>query len=137
MEMPAGLDALRPEQWPQLLAQLGLTGMVQNIAANMALHSVAGNVISFVLDQQNASLFNDGHRQKILIALQNYQGEELSVVITPGEPACETPAMRQARATRERQQQAVAEIEADQRLQALINRFDGELDRQSIAPLDS
>jgi DNA polymerase-3 subunit gamma/tau len=29
------------------------------------------------------------------------------------------------------------EIEGDQRLQALINRFDGELDRQSIAPLDS
>ena len=136
-DMPAGLEALRPEQWPQLLAQLGLSGMVQNIAANMALHRVAGNEVSFVLDQQNASLFNEGHRQKILLALQNYLGTELSVVITPGEPACETPAMRQARATRERQQQAVAEIEADQRLQALINRFDGELDRQSIAPLDS
>ncbi len=41
---------------------------------------------------------------------------------------------------RERQlapSQAVAEIEADAQLQALITRFDGELDRASIAPLDS
>ncbi|PLW69470.1 DNA polymerase III subunit gamma/tau [Pseudohalioglobus lutimaris] len=136
-EAPGVVSDPRPEQWPQLLEQLGLKGMVQNIAANMELQSVSGNELTFVLDEQNASLFNDSHRGKILLALQNYLGRELSVVITPGQPTGETPAMRHARAVRERQQQAVAEIEGDQRLQALINRFDGELDKQSIAPLDS
>jgi DNA polymerase-3 subunit gamma/tau len=34
-------------------------------------------------------------------------------------------------------QQAVTEIESDARLQELIVRFDGQLDRSSIAPLDT
>ena len=49
----------------------------------------------------------------------------------------ETPAMVAARAARERQALAVAEIDSDERLQALLTRFDGELDRASIAPTDS
>ena len=49
----------------------------------------------------------------------------------------ETPAARAERLRQERQSQAVAEIEADTQLQALISRFDGELDRASITPLDS
>ncbi|KAA1193488.1 DNA polymerase III subunit gamma/tau [Pseudohalioglobus sediminis] len=125
------------ENWPQLLEQLGLLGMVQNIAANMALTRVEGDHLEFVLDSANASLFNDSHRDKIRLALQNYFERELSVDISTGQPPGETPAMRQARAARERQLQAVAEIESDQRLQALISRFDGQLDRDSIAPLDS
>jgi DNA polymerase-3 subunit gamma/tau len=126
-----------PEHWPQLLEQLDLRGMVHNIAANMELVSVDGDAMVFVLDSQNASLFNEGHRDKIRAALQNYLGREVSVAIELGEPTGETPAMRSARATHERQQQAVVEIESDPRLQALITRFDGELDRHSITPLES
>jgi DNA polymerase-3 subunit gamma/tau len=135
--LPAGV-ALQPaaENWPQLLAQLDLRGMVQNVAANMELVSVAADQLEFVLDSDNASLFNPGQRDKIALALTHYLGRDVAVSITIGQPAGETPAMRQARAARERQQQAVVEIENDPRLQALITRFDGELDIHSIAPLD-
>ena len=126
-----------PENWPGLLEQLGLLGMVYSIASNCELVSVQGQELRFVLDENNASLFNPGHSDKIRLALQNYFDRELSVSIDVGAPPGETPAMQQARAARERQQAAVAEIEADQRLQALIARFDGELDRASIAPMDS
>jgi DNA polymerase-3 subunit gamma/tau len=98
--------------------------------------SVNGNALAFVLDVNNASLFNDGHSDKIRMALQNYFDRELSVSISVGTPSGETPAMLRARAASERQAAAVAEIESDARLQALIARFDGELDRSSIAPLD-
>ena len=110
--------------------------MVQSIASNMQLVTAEANKLEFVLDADNASLFNDGHREKIRLALQNYLERELSVSITVGKPVGETPAMRQSRALKERQSQAVTEIESDQRLQALITRFDGELDRASISPLD-
>ena len=80
---------------------------------------------------------NDGHSKKIALALQNYFGRELSVSIDIGKPPGETPAMVAARAARERQALAVAEIDSDERLQALLTRFDGELDRASIAPTDS
>ena len=125
-----------PENWPQLLSQLGLLGMVQSIASNMQLVGASEGELDFVLDADNASLFNEGHRDKIKLALQNYLDRELSVSISVGKPPGETPAMVQARAASERQQQAIEEIESDQRLQALITKFDGQLDRASIAPLD-
>ncbi len=126
-----------PENWPQLLSQLGLLGMVQSSASNMQLIEAAAGQFEFVLDTDNASLFNDGHRDKIRLALQNYLDRELSVSITVGKPPGETPAMIQAKAASERQKQAIEAIESDPRLQALITKFDGQLDRASIAPLDS
>ncbi|NCF16998.1 MAG: DNA polymerase III subunit gamma/tau [Haliea sp.] len=131
------LAGLTPANWPQLLEQLGLLGIVYNIASHCELQHCSGNDLSFVLDADNSSLFNDGHRDKIRLALENYFGEALTVGIEPGEPQGETPAMRQQRLARERQQEAVAEIEGDPQLQQLIARFDGELDRASIVPTDS
>lgn len=128
---------LSPGNWPSLLENLGLLGMVYSIAANCELTAVTGDALEFVLDGDNASLFNEGHSDKIRLALQNYFERELSVSISVGKPPGETPAMHRARAASERQQEAVEEIDGDERLQALIARFDGELDRASIAPLDS
>ncbi|MBT6125438.1 MAG: DNA polymerase III subunit gamma/tau, partial [Halieaceae bacterium] len=39
-----------PENWPQLLSQLGLLGMVQSIASNMQLIEAAAGQLEFVLD---------------------------------------------------------------------------------------
>jgi DNA polymerase-3 subunit gamma/tau len=137
--LPAGdfaLADLVPASWPQLLDALGLVGIVYNIASHCELHSRQDNALRFVLDTGNASLFNAGHSDKIQLALENYFGCSLSLSIEPGELQGETPAMRRARLVQERQQQAVAAIDSDARLQALIARFDGELDRSSIAPTD-
>jgi DNA polymerase-3 subunit gamma/tau len=130
-------SSLAPDDWPLLLEQLGLLGMVYSIASNCQLLAVDGDRLSFVLDEGNASLFNDGHSDKIRLALQNYFDRSLSVSIEVGTPPGETPAMQRARADRERQAEAVAEIECDERLQQLLARFDGELDPGSIAPMDS
>jgi DNA polymerase-3 subunit gamma/tau len=131
------LDALTPESWPRFLEQLGLLGIVYNIASHCELQRRRGNRLSFVLDAANASLFNDGHRDKIRLALENYFGQRVEVSIDAGEPERETPAMRRERLAVERQRKAVAEIESDPQLQQLIARFDGELDPASIVPTDS
>jgi DNA polymerase-3 subunit gamma/tau len=128
---------LSPSGWPRLLERLGLVGIVYNIASHCELRSVDDGVLRFVLDDDNATLFNDGHRQKIGLALENYLERKVSVSITPGQVQAETPAQRQGRLARERQREAVASIEADPLLQKLITRFDGELDRSSIVPTDS
>ena len=133
----ASAVALNPADWPRLLENLGLLGMVYNIASNCELIQADGPSLHFVLDVGNASLFNASHRDKIRLALQNYFERELSVSIEVGQPRGETPAMQTVRAARERQAEAVAEIESDRELQSLIARFDGELDPASIAPMDS
>jgi len=131
------LAELTPGNWHSLLEGLGLAGMVYNIARHSELREVRGAHLQFVLDAGNSSLFNDDHTRKIRLALENYFGGPLTVEITPGEPARETPAMRQERLSGERQQAAVASLEADPVLQNLINRFDGELDRSSITSAES
>jgi DNA polymerase-3 subunit gamma/tau len=132
-----GLEALSPASWPQLLDSLGLVGIVLNIASHCELRSSRQGELDFVLDEAHASLFNDSHIDKIRLALENYFGTRLVVAITPGEVRGETPAMRSERLRQERLSQAVAEIESDARLQSLMARFDAELDRSSITPLDS
>ena len=131
------LEALTPDSWPRLLEQLGLLGIVYNIASHCELQRRSRNRLFFVLDAANSSLFNDGHGEKIRLALENYFEQPLEVSIEPGEPQRETPAMRQQRRALERQREAVAEIESDPQLQQLIARFDGELDLASIVPTDS
>ena len=134
---PTQLVDLATASWPVLLESLGLAGIIYNIASHCELRNRQESALEFVLDADNASLFNAGHVDKIRLALQNFYDTELSVQITPGQCETETPAMLQARRAMERQQEAVQEIEADPRLQALIAHFDGELDRASIAPQKS
>lgn len=136
-ENSPNLTQLRPDNWHVLLEQLGLHGIVYNIASHCVLGSREGATLNFVLDENNATLFNDGHRSKISLVLENYFNTSLSVSVDSGQVTQETPAMRKQRLMVERQALAVSEIESDPLLKQLIERFDGELDRNSIAPLDS
>ncbi|MCL4106558.1 UNVERIFIED_CONTAM: hypothetical protein GTU68_009692 [Idotea baltica] len=128
---------LQPENWHVVLENLGLHGIVYNIASHCVLISLEGTALLFVLDENNATLYNDGHRSKISLVLENYFGTSLSVSLQSGQVTRETPAMIRQRMKEERQAQAVTEIDSDPLLSQLIERFDGELDRSSIAPLDS
>jgi len=130
------LDKLNPQNWPALLEHLGLHGIVYNIASHCELRSRSGATLEFVLDENNASLFNDKHRSRISTVLENYFDTKLSVSVECGEPRAETPAMQKIRLTAERQREAVSAIENDAQLKQLIERFDGELVHSSIAPFD-
>jgi DNA polymerase-3 subunit gamma/tau len=131
------LESLSPQSWPSLLEQLGLHGIVYNIASHCELRSCVGSALEFILDENNASLFNDKHRSRISLVLENYFDTKLSVTVECGEPLTETPALQKIRLTTERQGEAVNAIENDPQLQHLIERFDGELLRSSITPIDS
>lgn len=130
------LHDLSSDSWWQLLAGLGLTGIVYNIASHCELRRREGDHLQFVLDRSHAALFNDSHSDKLRLALQNYFGHPVVVSVELGAPSSETPAMRVQRLAAIRQAEAVVAIEADPQLQALIARFDGELDRSSIHPTD-
>ena len=131
------LEDLAPDNWCHLLELLGLGGIVYNIASHCELRSRQDDRLEFILDAGNASLFNDSHSAKLRLALENYFGQPLSVSLIQEVVQRETPAMRTARLASERQEEAVVAIEGDPQLQALISRFDGELDRSSIVPTDA
>ena len=125
------------QHWVQVLEALGLGGIVYNIAANCELRSVGDGNVAFVLDEASAALYNDNHRDKLQTALSSYFDTAVTLTITPGVTKGETPAAYAQRLKQERQAQAEQAIESDAQLQSLIARFDGELDRASIAPIVS
>jgi DNA polymerase-3 subunit gamma/tau len=144
--VPAGEGVARPGafelaelatgSWHRLLEQLGLRGMIHNIASHCELRERNGNALRFVLDEAHSTLLNDSHAGKLQMALQNFFEVAISVTLEPGAVRSETPAMRAARLAELRQAEAVVAIEEDPQVQDLISRFDGELDRSSIHPTD-
>ena len=131
---PADASLLEPGRWAELLDKLPLSGMVYSVASHCELRQVDGDKAYLVLDETNASLYNEGHRSRISAALAEYLGREMTVVIEVGVPRYETPAARARRLLDERQAQALAAIEADPKVQLLIDRFEGTLDRDSVTP---
>ncbi len=129
------LAQLKPAHWYNLLDKLSLNGLVHNIAAHCELIAVEQQALSFVLDERNSALYADAQREQLQAALSDFFDSAVTAHIELGQPPGETPAMRKERLRRERQQQAVDAIESDPLVQQLIERFDGELDRESIAPI--
>ncbi len=132
-----GLADLSTGSWHRLLDHLGLKGMIHNIASHCELRDLEGNALQFVLDEAHATLLNDSHGGKLQMALENFFEEAVVVSLQTGAVRTETPAMRAARLAAQRQAEAVVAIEEDPQVQALITRFDGELDHSSIHPTDA
>ena len=130
------LDQLDSERWVRDFEQLGLVGMVGNIASHCTLQKRQGNRLELLLDQHNASLFNDAQLHKLEQQLSKALGEALEVAVELGEVSGETPAAYRARQLAERRAAARASIENDPNVQLLIERFGATLDPESIEPLD-
>ncbi|MFK7978058.1 MAG: DNA polymerase III subunit gamma/tau C-terminal domain-containing protein, partial [Halioglobus sp.] len=131
------LETVSADTWNALLERLGLNGIVYNIASHCELRARQNTHFQFVLDEDNAGLYNPGHAEKLRLALENYFSQPLTVDVEPAQLERESPAQIAARQKLERQHQAVVAIENDPKLQALIARFDGVLDHASIAPTDT
>ena len=112
-------------------------GIVYNIALHCELRAWQGADFQFVLDERHAALYNSGHDERLRKALELRLEQPVTVKITLGAIAGETPAQRQQRLAAQRQQEAEREVDQDPLLKHLIARFDGRLDRSSIAPVDT
>jgi DNA polymerase III subunit gamma/tau len=130
-----GENLLEPGRWAELLEQLSIGGLLASVASNTELRQVDGDKAYFVLDEANASLFSDSHAGQIETVLREHLQREVIVHIEVGVPRYETPARRAQRLLDERQNEAVESIEQDPKVKLLLERFEGTLDRDSIAPV--
>ena len=129
------LADLQPNDWHTLFVDLRLGGVTRSIAANSVLQEVSGNELVLLLEQTQASLFDEGHRKRIEQALRDYFASPLSLRVEVGEVLAETPAQYRQRQTRERQAAALDSFTQDPVVQAMLERFDGEIRLDSIKPL--
>lgn len=143
-EQPAEKQPEQPEMpelnafnWPEILSALELTGVTRTLAANCLLEAAASDHCQLKLNEHHASLWNTSHEKRIASALSDAYGRQVRVSIEVGEIESETPAQLNEREREQNHAQAVADIESDEGVQQLIERFNGRLDPESISPLGS
>jgi DNA polymerase-3 subunit gamma/tau len=128
-------ELFEPGRWAELLERLQIGGIVYNVASHMELRQVDGGKAYLVLDEANASLYNENHAEQLAQALGKCLQHPVEVHVEIGAPRYETPAARAQRLLEERLDQAVTAIEQDPKVQLLLDQFEGTLERDSITPI--
>ncbi len=129
---PAG--ATPGTKWAEVVAQLGLTGLMRELANNTTLESHADGTITLTLDESHAKLFSKEREEDLRLALEKYYGPPLRLKVNLGRPAVETPAKEKSRLQDERQQAAVQAIVEDPNVRALQEKFGARVNPASIRP---
>jgi len=121
-----------PQDWPEIYLGLGVTGILQSTIANCQLVAHKGNEFQFIVDENNSTLYDQSHQQRLADLLSNYFIERVHVKIQPGKLTAETPALIAKRKQEERYANAVNAIKTDPIVQQLIEHFDATLREETI-----
>lgn len=129
------LEDLSADSWSRLFPQLGFGGVVGNIASHCLLERRESTAFFLILDENNATLFNEQTPERIADHLSLVLETPVKVAVRTGPVSAETPAVRKQRLQAERRQQALQALQNDPNIQALISDFDGVLDTDSVTPV--
>jgi DNA polymerase-3 subunit gamma/tau len=124
--------ALAPEEWPTVYEQLGLSGLIGSVMLHTELGGGGGDVLEFVLDESNSTLYNERQQAQLQQALVQFLERPVSVSVQTGTVGKLTPAAHRAAVAAQRLQAAETALAGDARLQALISTFDAEIIPGSI-----
>ncbi|ODS23681.1 DNA polymerase III subunit gamma/tau [Candidatus Endobugula sertula] len=128
------------KHWPIVYAVINSSGLLQSTAANCQL--VSSHIknqryqLTFILDQQQSTLYDQSHQQRLAELLSEYFAEPVQVTIRIGQVESETPAQIIIRQQQECQQRAERSIYQDPVVQELQTVFDAMVIEDSIAPVD-
>lgn len=132
---PLTLASLTPAIWLHRFDDLGFGGVVGSIASHCILQQVEGDKLLLVLDQDNATLFNENHSDRIQAHLSVTLNAPIKLLIEQRAVTSETPAALRKRLQIERKQKALSDMQADPTVQALLQDFGGVLDTESVVPV--
>lgn len=136
MAPTCSFNELKPEKWIEIYQGLSVGGVLQNVAANLALVEVRGNTLRFDLDIANSSLYEEGHQQRLADTLSEYFGQPVDVDIEVGAVAMETPQANRLRKKEERQAAALDSLKHDPNVRRVMDVFGGVLLEKTVKPID-
>ena len=128
-----GLDVAN---WPRIVERLGLSGLSRELAVNALPERFDHGVITLRLAERHSQLTAGRVLEQLRESLEHYYAEPVRLDIEIGEPGLETPAARAGRRDAERMEQAVRAIESDPGVQAIVEQFGAEVNRDLIRPVD-
>ena len=131
------LDQLSPDNWLEVYQQIDTGGLLQSTVANSAYLQRVDNTLTFILDEDQSTLYDVAHQQRLADLLTEYFKQTVSVIITAGKPKVETPAQLILRLQQEKQQQAEHAIRSDPLVQQLQASLGAVIVENSIKPIDA
>ncbi|MDD3483947.1 DNA polymerase III subunit gamma/tau [Azovibrio restrictus] len=142
LKSPASLDPHAPavldvnQDWHALVTTLNVSGMARELAQHCDLVSREGALCLLQLSPAHRHLLFKPAQDKLQQALAERLGQEVQLRIEIAEVARATPAQAAEQHRRERQEMAIAAIEADPFVRDAIETFDASLVEASIKPID-
>ncbi|MCR8921735.1 DNA polymerase III subunit gamma/tau [Dasania sp. GY-MA-18] len=132
-QQPLRIEDINVSNWPALYPRLGFGGVVGNIAAHCALVERNGEQLSFVLDENNASLYNEGYADRMQQHLTVTLNCPVKVSVMVTQVAGETPASYSHKCRNEQKQQATRALQNDPNVRLLVEDFGASLDLDSVS----
>ncbi len=127
-------DLPSPQSWPALFENVGLVGITQTIALHCELVAVEGRRLRFVLDENNATLYQPRQAKALELAFSQWAEAPVEVEVTVGKVGDATPYHYRQAQMAARQSAAEQALADDPILAQLLAEFDGRLIDGSIRP---
>ncbi len=118
--------------WPDIVAQLKLSGLMRELASHTTLDSDSGDTFILTLDQGMGHLLNKDREGALRQALEEHLGRTVSLRVQVGVPASETPARTRSRVSEERIQAATRAIDGDPNVRVLEETFNARVSPGSV-----
>jgi DNA polymerase III subunit gamma/tau len=126
-----------PAAWPAFVAQLKLTGMAAQLAAQTELKSLAGNALTLALPAAFKHLADKAYSDKLKLALEHATGRKLLLAFEVGAPADASLAATEKRERAEASAKREAAFRDEPFVRDLVARFDGQVRSDTIKPSES
>jgi DNA polymerase-3 subunit gamma/tau len=124
------------KDWPAMVAQMNLQGMVKELAAHSTFIGKQGNKVQLVLDADGEHFRRPQLEEKLAQALSAYFGEPVRLELSVADRALDTLARQQKAAADDRVQQARAAIENDPNVRAMRDMFGATVTPDSVRPTE-
>lgn len=129
---PSKVESWQGLDWKELIPQLGLAGADRLLAGSCALIKRDANTVFFSLDPASESYLTRQRKDSLAAALSRHFDEALTVDISIGKIAIESPMQEESRQADERLKAERVKLEADPNVKALKDMFGAELKAESI-----
>jgi DNA polymerase-3 subunit gamma/tau len=132
----AGGGAVAAAEWGAIVEALGLQGLARELASNCVLESLEGARVRLRLAPEHRALAAGRGPARLEEALSRHLERAVKVEIAVGEPVSgvETPAVIARREADTRRQRAVAALQGDPGVQAIVDAFGGHIEIDSVRP---
>lgn len=128
---------LSPTNWLEIVEKLPLRGIAAELAANVGFLDISNDRLSLSIAEIHEDLNRTVERERLQLSLVEFIGHPVRVDIATTAHLNETLSEKRTRLDIEALKSAEASIAADPLVQRLIDRVEGQVEKDSIKPLGS